>query len=233
MKKQDLEKEIDKIMEEVSNLTNGLFASDELSKYKSYLLDLKLHILERNYDNIISEIQKINEKENNKYDRINNFILLITILAFVFAFVSPYIFLVLIYISMYGCRRMDVISEDRKKELKNFASKVKDSKDIFECSYSLIKSKSNIVVSDKKVLSEEEVKNIDLANKYIDMVLNGEAIPEISPEVQNVVISLLQSDLNTQENDLEKLLIMASEKTINEVVALDDFSLKRTNGCNL
>ena len=34
------------------------------------------------------------------------------------------------------------------------------------------------------------------------------------------------------EDDVEKLLMLASEKTINEMVLLDDFSLKRTNGCN-
>lgn len=234
MNKKELEKQIKKIIGEVDKLTKDVLKEEEISAYKSYLLDIKLHILEGHYDELVKEIRNILKSEDKKYDILNILVLLGIILSFIIAFINPYIFLLLVYITTYGCRRLNTINDDRKNETKNFESEVSDLKSIFQDSYTMLKTKSNIFKdSDRDSLDSEELKNITLANKYIDMVLNGEAIPSISPVIEATVIKLLQSDLGTNENNIEKLLMMAHDKTISEMVRLGDFSLKRTNSCNL
>lgn len=232
MERKELEQQIDRIIEEVNKISSVLDKNEDISYYKSYLLELKLHILEGHYDYAINEIRKILEKENKKYNILNNFVFLGLISSFLMTFISPYIFLVLIYLTMYSCRRLETIEEDRKKEINIFEKDVNNMKKKFLSEYYLIKTKSKAVTTKVEALDNEEMKNIDLANKYIDMFLNGESIPKLSDEILKKIIQLLQRDLETEEDNVEKLLVLAKEKVLNEMILLDDFSLKRTNGCN-
>lgn len=234
MEKKVLSEQIDKIVNELDAIAERISNDKEISIYKSFLLNLKLHVLESYFDNAVDELRIICNEETKKQKIISNIVTLSLLSSFIVAFINPYVFLLLMYISFYGSRKINSWEENRKSEINKIDKKVSQTKRVFNSSYSMIREKEPKLIHDSRLpFDNEKLKEIDLANKYIEMVLNGEAIPTISPNIQQTVISILQSDLKTNENDIEKLLELAFEKTINEMALLNGISLKRTNGCNL
>lgn len=64
-------------------------------------------------------------------------------------------------------------------------------------------------------LTDDNLRKVDLANEHIEIaIMNGQVGNNIPEEIQAMMISLLQTDLQTDETNLEKLMHMVIEREL-------------------
>lgn len=211
----DIEKELDKIFDIVTSEKN-------ISSYKSMLLTTKLSILKDALDNIILSLMQesiINIYNVLKYQKIN---LILFILAFVLVFVYPLGGLSLNLISWMMKFKIDkkmALARDDMQKVESLSERSNEMTVTFDNCYRFLEARTNYEIKAKEdEINDLELKKIQLANDVIQISVMGEFNDSIPQEIQDIMKKMLQDDLQTDEQDLEKLINMASEKVMNQVL---------------
>ena len=199
-----------------TKIFNTLLDEKVLFPQKAILLSRKLGLTSYNYYNYIDDLEeqlaKLKKKGKIKFWVSNTFLILFFIL-FMFTGLSLTYFGILFFCaSSYGGKKQekDAINtynevEKNKKELAT----------LIENCNRLLDSKTSIYYENSKKINNkenQEILNLLSANKYIQIYLENDFLPDVDIDVQNVMIRILQDELKTKENYLDVLLKMAKEK---------------------
>ena len=211
---------------EVSKIYDDATSDKEFSK--SFLIELlnKNEKLSYELANAIMLIQMDLEKTLTKnMDKIKKYRTLITVLGIISilsGIINGYIGLMLC-ISYAGIAY--VTAKKRNELLTESENKIKDTEEAMLLINPLNNNiKNNRVLLTKKInhldAKEEiqrksepsEVSKIELANNIIQGYFETGILPEFNEDIKQTIISILKSDLDSEENDIKKLLEEARKK---------------------
>lgn len=211
----------DELIGEIKKLDNEL---NEISKNinfdkcdeKNQYLYAKFTILYGKF--LTKELELINNYSDFKKEKIKwlirSWIIIILCNINMFLNISTFSFLLLIFGNVFATSVLlsDLIKDTKcRNSIKECKNNIRSHELYKQLSY-VFKSKKNTNLKDK---------DKDLFDKALDVILcslyyNNVEIENLTDDIRVMMIKILQSDLETEENDLEYLLSMAREK--NKVV---------------
>ena len=219
MKKLISNKELEEVFQsaekDYTKIFNALLDEKLLSPEKAVLLTRKLGLTSYNYYTFVDELEEklAKSKKLSKIKFIISIILLIIIFT-VFMFTG----FSLAYFGVLGFCALSYKAKKEEKEAENTYKEVVKHKNelstlIENCNRLLECKTSNYYKEDLCPNQENtDTRNLISANKYIQIYLDNDFLPEIDLETQELMIKILQEELNTKEKHLNVLLEMAKEK---------------------
>ena len=213
-------KKILDIEKELNNIFSIVTSEKEISSYKSMLLSMKLNILKDILDNIILSLMQesiINIYNTLKYQKVN-FILFIV--AFVLLFINPTVGLSLNLFSWFLKFKLDKKMFEAKNDMhrvEEINEKTRLMSITFDNCNRFLNARTNVMLESREdEINDIELKKIELGNETIQIAIMGGFKDNIPVELQEVVKNILQDDLKTDEEDIDKLIQMAGEKLSGE-----------------
>lgn len=198
-----------------AKIFNALLDERVLSPEKAVLLTRKLGLTSYNYYNFIDTLEEKLAKRK-KLGKLNfllsNIFLIILFTLFLFTG-STWIYLAIngLCVTSYLGKKEEKEANNTYKELNNHK---KELLILIDNCNRLLDSKTSIYYKSDLSMSQEktETRNLIKANKYIQIYLDNEFLPEIDLEIQDLMIKILQEEFKTEEVDLKVLLEMAKEE---------------------
>lgn len=222
MNRRERKEIVDKLAGEFDNIYYEVIDTEEISYYRKLLLSRKGILI---YEKLDSEIKNFLEEDLITQDKIQKYIQyckVIGIISLLLSLVSPYILVVLIFILFKMTNKIQKMSEslitkeendDLKKTLKEMAI-VTQNIDTFVTT----KHRKYQQNDQKYYISETYYYDYNLINKMLLIILTSNMRMNVPIEVKNAMISILQSDLNTNIDDFEELIKMAREQLSQESI---------------
>lgn len=208
----DLENKIELIDKEIFEIFKIVTNEKDISMYKSGLLNAKLQILEDYLGFLFKDIFKIETKRLNRLKITSYIIKLSLFLSVICIFFTPIFGIILTIINYLSLRKFYVdsaeIIEMCAKKIENYGIKLMKMNIELDNCHRFLNARTN----ECSKIKEEEINNEDL--KVIDLddeKINIDVIDASDSETfQKVLKETLQKELQTDEEDLEKLLDLAN-----------------------
>jgi len=221
MDTQKLKEKIEQIDKETFKIFCDVCEKKEISAYKNYLLNAKLDILESSLETTLITLLNTETYKVNKLIKKQKLLIALLFVALIIFFFNPLIGAGLNIFCIWSLLKINKkgMSETLSIEDTNsYLEKVKTMETMFQNCRRFLKAHTNYEIeSFEEELQDESLRKIDLANEHIEIsVMNGGISSNIPPEIQTLMVSMLQSDLQTDEQDLEKLMHMVIEKELGE-----------------
>lgn len=220
----NLDDKLDILTKNLDELHNILTSGGDLSRYKLFLLDYKLHLLKEFAQRLAKE--KDNERITTRKKSVRKTLLIcvgLPILCFILHNLALNL-LVMFILNFVGYKDMNKAKKymggynSYGKKLKNGYNRINNYID-------MVDEKYNKLQSDMYDEEKDEVKPYGLAEEWIECYLVDEGIKgeDIPLELRDLVIQILKADLEEESDDLEALLHIAQDKVNSQ-------SLKRELG---
>lgn len=206
---------------DLSSIWNILSSDNNLSiKMRSIYRRKVLCILKK------LSIKLTNANEKSKYELINTkknakrnlyFIIGLLIITFIILCFNPVASLIPLFISLnISLKLFKNASNDEITITNNIGEIIKltDSLNILTSNITRRLSIEN----DLNVGKDKNITEVDLANEIIIKYLEDKELLDMSDNIKDCVIKLLQSDLKTNNSDIEELLDIAYEKNKKETI---------------
>jgi len=238
MTKKDALKELSEVENQISKIYYNIMSSNEISVYKEQLLSTKLNLLAFKIESISNSIIYYKKLETKKIVKKIILTILLEIISFVMIFISLAVSLIMQPIILLSAVKIigDYISNDEEKLNARIIERLTEIRNIANNCDTFMTAK---ITKREERLSEQRMKlkaeslDVDLANEYLGNYINTGELPEISDNIKETLIKMLQEDLETEESDLEALLSLASDKflmkNLNEELKLNMILIKRKN----
>ena len=224
-------KSLETIKKETSNIFDDATSDKEFSK--SFLIELlnKNEKLSYELANALMLIQMDLEKTlTNNVEKIKKYrILIITlgIISMTTAIINGYIGLIacMAYagITCITAKKRNKLleeSENKIKETQKLVLEINSINNNIANNNMLITRKLN-TLNDKETEQRKQesakVSKVELANNIIQEYFETGVLPEFTEDIKKIIISILKNDLESEENDIEKLLEEARKKVSFEV----------------
>ena len=224
-------KSLETVKKETSNIFEDATSDKEFSK--SFLTELinKNEKLSYELANALMLIQMDLEKTlTNNIEKIKKYrILIITlgIISMTTAIINGYIGLIacMAYagITCITAKKRNKLleeSENKIKETQKLVLEINSINNNIANNNMLITRKLN-TLNDKETEQRKQesakVSKVELANNIIQEYFETGVLPEFTEDIKKIIISILKNDLDSEENDIEKLLEEAREKVSFEV----------------
>lgn len=211
MDEKELEKNLISLETEFSQVFSIIVDADRITAYKSDLLNKKLEILDFKFSNLCKKLDEIQDMQERQYKRRLLISLIYLIMAIISALISPPSSIIFIGWFFHSIVIAPSVMPTNKNNLKSIIKKISI---IQENCERFLKSKSykNDGLTQKRKVEQQMVLSLDLANKALGEFLQTGKQLEISETTKSILIDMLQSDLEIDEEDLDKLLQIAKEK---------------------
>jgi len=221
MDTENIKEKIEQIDKETFKIFCDVCEKKEISAYKNYLLNAKLDILESSLETTLITLLNTETYKVNKLIKKQKLLIALLFVALIIFFFNPLIGAGLNIFCIWSLLKINKkgMSETLSIEDTNsYLEKVKTMETMFQNCRRFLKAHTNYEIeSFEEELQDESLRKIDLANEHIEIsVMNGGISSNIPPEIQTLMVSMLQSDLQTDEQDLEKLMHMVIEKELGE-----------------
>ena len=219
---EDLYKDLENAERDLSKCFNDILSNEELSYYKGVLLTFKVNLIQLKQYEIGLNINNIDLELNINKKKL-------TILNIIMYLISTLFLLTYwpIGILSFVC----AISNSRniKNNLAYMQNIFNNSRDLFaKCDriaqncQTFIGKKMEISAErfNEQVNSKETI-NLEpyyYAQNLIDLYINFDELMVTTPEIEAIVVKMLQSDLETEESNFMTLLNMAKEKLSEEQI---------------
>lgn len=208
----ELENKIRLIDRELFEIFKIVTSEKDISMYKSSLLNTKLQILEDYLSVLFTEIFEIETKRLNRLNLTSYIMKMSLFLSAICIFFTPLIGIILTIINYLSLRKFYVesaeIIEECAKKIENYGMKLKEMNIELDNCHNFLNART----SEYSKIKEEEINNEEL--KVIDLddeKINIDVIDVSDSETfQKVLKETLQKELQTDEEDLEKLLDLAN-----------------------
>ena len=224
-------KSLETVKKETSNIFEDATSDKEFSK--SFLTELinKNEKLSYELANALMLIQMDLEKTlTNNVEKIKKYrILIITlgIISMTTAIINGYIGLIacMAYagITCITAKKRNKLleeSENKIKETQKLVLEINSINNNIANNNMLITRKLN-TLNDKETEQRKQesakVSKVELANNIIQEYFETGVLPEFTEDIKKIIISILKNDLDSEENDIEKLLEEARKKVSFEV----------------
>lgn len=224
-------KSLETVKKETSNIFEDATSDKEFSK--SFLTELinKNEKLSYELANALMLIQMDLEKTlTNNVEKIKKYrILIITlgIISMTTAIINGYIGLIacMAYagITCIAAKKRNKLleeSENKIKETQKLVLEINSINNNIANNNMLITRKLNeLNVKEEEQRKQESAKvsKVELANNIIQEYFETGVLPEFTEDIKKIIISILKNDLDSEENDIEKLLEEARKKVSFEV----------------
>lgn len=224
-------KSLETVKKETSNIFEDATSDKEFSK--SFLTELinKNEKLSYELANALMLIQMDLEKTlTNNVEKIKKYrILIITlgIISMTTAIINGYIGLIacMAYagITCITAKKRNKLleeSENKIKETQKLVLEINSINNNIANNNMLITRKLNALnVKEEEQRKQESAKvsKVELANNIIQEYFETGVLPEFTEDIKKIIISILKNDLDSEENDIEKLLEEARKKVSFEV----------------
>ena len=224
-------KSLETVKKETSNIFEDATSDKEFSK--SFLTELinKNEKLSYELANALMLIQMDLEKTlTNNVEKIKKYRILIIslgIISMTTAIINGYIGLIacMAYagITCITAKKRNKLleeSENKIKETQKLVLEINSINNNIANNNMLITRKLNALnVKEEEQRKQESAKvsKVELANNIIQEYFETGVLPEFTEDIKKIIISILKNDLDSEENDIEKLLEEAREKVSFEV----------------
>lgn len=221
MDTQKLKEKIEQIDKETFKIFCDVCENKEISLYKNYLLNAKLDILESSLETTLITLLNAETYNINKLIKKQKLFIILLFVSLIIFFFNPLIGAGLNIFCLWSFLKINKkgIEETLSIEDANgYLEKAKTMETMFQNCRTFLNAHTNYEIESlEEELQDESLRKIDLANEHIEIaVMNGGITNSIPPEIQALMVSMLQSDLQTDEQDLEKLMHMVIEKELGE-----------------
>ncbi len=219
---EDLYKDLEGIEQDLSKCFNDILTKEELSYYKGVLWAFKVNLLQLKQYEIGLNINNIDLELNNNKKKLTILKTLMYITSILFLFTYWPVGILILAYSISNSRNI-------KNNLAYMQNIFNNSRDLFDKCDRIASNCQTFIGKKMEISAErfnEQINNkevIDLepyyyAQNLIDLYINFGELMETTPEIEEIVIKMLQSDLETKENDFMALLNMAKEKLSEEQI---------------
>ena len=214
-KVKDIEKEIYKIFHVVTT-------EEQISQYKGTLLNEKINILETNFSEILTYIIRNYNKKTYMIKKSVNGISYGFIFSLTFMLINPYVTLLLNCILIFLKLKLDRVILEHQN-MSEVVYNIIDRSDKFDITidncrrFLQSKIKEDIVYRDNE-LEDKELNKLILANEHIEIAVNGFGLDSIPEEMQEVMKKILQTELQTDEENLDVLLHLVAEREMEKLL---------------
>lgn len=228
----NLENNLLKIDSEAFEIFTMVSENTEISKYKNDLLNMKLDILEAAALNfIISAENNMIEKYAGCYRKtVLSYIMMLVgwIVMIKSPLISTLIFVSSTVLSVMQNKKIRKLNEEKRDFAKN-VEKFKEMKTVFANSRTFLRKHTNEEVKQREEdLQDKKLCTVELADGQIEINIDEKVVSFIPDDVQNELIKLLQKELKTDINDLDKLIEMYAIKEANKFEKAEEKSISRT-----
>ena len=212
----DLYKELESVEKDLGECFTNIMNNEELSYYKGVLLAFKVNLLQLKQYTIGLNINNIDLKLNEDKKKI----IIMHIMMYLVSIITFFNFWPLgIFSFIYSYKT----SKKTQNNLASIQTMFNKSRELFDKCDRIAKNCQTFIDKKLEVGAErfnEKINNkevIDLepyyyAQNLIDLYVNFDKLIETNPEIEEIVVKMLQSDLETEECDFMTLLNMAKNK---------------------
>ena len=219
---EDLAKELEQVYRDLSKCFSDILDNEELSYYKGVLWTFKVNLLQLKQYEIGLNINNIDLELNINKKKLTILKTLMYLMSILFLFTY---WPVGILTFAYAISN----SKNIKNNLAYMQNIFNESRDLFDKCDRISQNCQTFIIKKMEISAErfnEQVNNkevIDLepyyyAQNLIDLYINFDELMETTPEIEEIVIKMLQSDLETEESDFMTLLNMAKNKLSEEQI---------------
>lgn len=238
---EDLYHELEVVEEKLTDSFSEILNYEELSYYKGVLIALKINLFQLKQYEIGIEINNMDLKINRSNKKFNIFKILCYLFSILILFTNCWPFGIILMIQNFCNSKLVKDNLSTSQNIFNKSRELFDKCDrIAQNCQTFINKK--MTVGDERF--NEQINNkevIDLEPNYyaqnlIDLYISFDKLMDTTPEIQDIVVKMLQNDLCTTESDFMTLLNMAKEKLSEEKIIeksqeSDDLCQKYDESC--
>ncbi len=218
----DLYKKLESIEKSLSECFKEILNNEELSYYKSILWAFKINLLQYKQYEIGLNINNIDLELNINKKKLD-------ILKTILYLISTLLLLTYWPIGILSFIYAISNSKNIKNNLSYMQNIFNNSRELFDKCDRIAKNCQTFIGKKMEVSAErfnEQVNNKDVidlepyyyAQNLIDLYISFGVLMETTPEIEEIVIKILQSDLETEESNFMTLLNLAKEKLSEEKI---------------
>lgn len=215
-----LESDLNCLNEEISELRKQLIRAEDLSLYKISLIKNKMCLLFLKFPSIILSFGIYNQDYKSFSKKVFSITLMLILSSFVLPFIPFCNFLYLILSILHLILQLYNVNVFAK--LHSVNKKMQDDAVAFGKDFAELERLVNFTLNKKEKdldKQDEKTKTYRLAEGMIEYYMREGIILQLPEEVNAIVIQILQKELNTDENNLEALLINAKKNVSTEINA--------------
>lgn len=206
---------LEAIDKELIKIFDLVTSEKEIAYNKSFLLRTKVDILSDILeDTTLSLIQEsfLGIEKTLKYQKL---ISVLFIVSFALIFVNLYLGIGLNVIRWILKFRVNEQLNEKMEFMRSIdplADKAVSLEIVIENCYRFLDAKTNNNLELEEELNDIELRKIILANETIEIAISNGTTANLPDGVKDLIVQMLQMELQTTEDDLEKLMQMAAEK---------------------
>ncbi len=219
---EDLYKDLEKVEQDLTKCFNDILSNEELSYYKGVLWAFKVNLIQLKQYEIGLNINNIDLELNINKKKL---VILKAILYLISTLLLLTYWPVGILAFVYAIGNNIKIKDNLAYMQKIF----NESRDLFSKCDRIAQNCQTFIGKKMEISAErfnEQINNkevIDLepyyyAQNLIDLYISFDELIDTTPEIEEIVVKILQSDLETEESDFMTLLDMAKEKLSEEKI---------------
>ena len=218
----DLYKDLEEVEKELSKCFNDILSYEDLSYYKGVLWAFKVNLLQIKQYEIGLNINNIDLELNKDKKKLTILKIMLYVLSFLFLFTYWPVGILAFAYAISNSRNI-------KDNLATMQNIFNNSRDLFDKCDRIARNCQTFIGKKLEISAErfnEQANNkevIDLepyyyAQNLIDLYISFGELVDTTPEIEEIVVKMLQSDLNTEESDFMTILNMAKDKLSEEKI---------------